>query len=234
MTLKDAGFETDPAGGTALVVDRLAPILDGIPDRRERGLRAHGLAEALHLRDDQLEDFLQEARRKIRPAFSANTPEANSAYEMEGDRPAPPPPDREFQLLRLMLMFPDCRAYYRGQDAARWITANQVRDALDELADAMEQELEIQPGVFVASLRDPTLRNLLAQSLVSDAPAVQDMTDARGLLKQLHIDHLSRRIKARKRELDSATQSGDDVAAMNAVTEMKRYAKEIEALKRDA
>ena len=97
----------------------------------------------------------------------------------------------------------------------------------------MEQDLEIQPGVFVSSLRDDTLRNLLSQSLVSSTPAVQDMTDARGLLKQLHIDHLSRRLKTRKRELDSATQSGDDVAAMNAVTEMKRYAKEIEALKRD-
>lgn len=231
MTLKQAGFETDPAGGTALVVDRLAPILDGIPDRRERGLRTHSLAEALHLRDAQLEDFLQEARRKMRPAFASNAP---SAPDMgEEDRPAPPPPEREFQLLRLMLMSPECRAYYRGQDAARWITATQVRDALDELADAMEQNLEVQPGVFVASLRDSTLRNLLAQSLVSDAPAVQNMTDARGLLKQLHIDHLSRRLKARKRELDSATQSGDDVAAMDAVSDMKRYAKEIEALKRD-
>ena len=227
-TLDDAHFRKDPMTATPRAVDHLAPILDSVPDRRLRTLYQRHLAGALGLDPGALASFVQEARSRQRPAF-----QPTGSGEGPPTRPSAPPPDRELRLLEVMMMVPECRPLYRALDAGSLITSVPAAHALGRLVEASEEEQDLEPGVFVTSIEDGTLRTLLSRTVVSDRPFPDAHGDVKQLVRQLRIDALHRRTKSLGHELEEAHRHGDDDAALRLIAEKRRLVMEIDSLKGD-
>lgn len=226
--LSETGYDRDPSAATPRVVDAMIPVADSLPDRRERELRLRSLAEQLRLDDHLMTSFVNEARSKRRPAFNPR-----EASEQRVVQAAPPPPERELRLLQLMLTTPECRLLFRGRDAGELVTSETALGAMESLADMAEENHEVTPATFVSSVNDPTLRALLAESLVADLPATNPTHDMNQLLRQLRIDAIQRRIKGLTSALEAANRRGDDDAALAVLAEKRAYHSEIESLKQD-
>jgi len=227
-TLEDCGFEYDPSAAAPRVLDALVPIADSIPDRRERELRIRALGETLGLDSHMIERFVDEARSKQRPAF-----DPRQSTEPTRGPAAPPPPERELRLLQLMLLAPECRLLYRGHDAGDLVTSATAFAAMEQLADVAETDDELVPSTFVSGVDDPTLRSLLARTLLADLPASNPTDDMSQVLRQLRIDALHRRIKGLTSDLEAANRRGDEQAALAVLAEKRAFNSEIESLKRD-
>ncbi len=226
--LTEHAYDRDPSAATPRVVDALVPVADSLPDRRERELRLRALGELLRLDAHTMASFVNEARSKRRPAFNPRETPSNRVVQA-----AAPPPERELRLLQLMLMTPECRLLFRGRDAGELVTSETALGAMESLADMAEEDAEVIPATFVSNVPDPTLRALLAESLVAELPATNPTHDMNQLLRQLRIDAIQRRIKGLTSALEAANRRGDDDAALAVLAEKRAYHSEIESLKRD-
>ena len=101
------------------------------------------------------------------------------------------------------------------------------------MADVAETDDELVPSTFVSGVDDPTLRSLLARTLLADLPASNPTDDMSQVLRQLRIDALHRRIKGLTSDLEAANRRGDEQAALAVLAEKRAFNSEIESLKRD-
>ena len=141
-TLTEARVAEDRLTGVPLAVDKLAPVLDMLPDRRVRSLCQADLAQRLGLDATTLSDFLRDVKRSgPRPPATPGAPSFNRPAAEGGipRRPAalagPPPPQRELHLLYVMLCEQEVRPLYHARDAGRWLTHAAVRAACEQLSD---------------------------------------------------------------------------------------------------
>lgn len=214
--LEELAVRHDPGAGIPRAIDRLAPVLDAIDDRRERLLAERRLADGLGLSERDLRDFLKEARkrsagRQVDPAAVAPPPRTL----------APPPPDGEWKLLFLFLMSPSCRLRFTGQDGRRWLTSPSVLRALDRLDDLDPDGAGLDAVAFAAGLEDEALKERL-HGLLAGPPEVEDWNEAYGqLVRGLHRTWLRRRSSELNREMHAADQKGD-YATVDRLTREKR------------
>ncbi len=226
-TLETLRVRQDPLAGTPRALDELAPILDAVPDRRERALYEQHLARQLGLEQNTVTDFLRDARTRRRSPARPSGPEGPVTTRER----KPPPPDAEWGLCRLMLVEPTVRPLYWARDAGRLVTSRAVREALERLASASEEEQGVDPASFVASLDDPSLRDVLFRALAEPETETPAASRFESFISELRSGALDRRKHELARRLEAAIRAHDEELQLQIITEKKKLVREIETLK---
>lgn len=226
-TIDNLRVRQDPLAGTPRALDELAPVLDAVPDRRERALYEQHLARELGLEPNTVTDFLRDARTRRRSPARPSSPESPVATRER----QPPPPDAEWGLCGLMLIEPTVRPLYWARDAGRLITSRVVAEALERLANASEEELGVDPASFVASLDDPSLRDVLFRALAEPETETPAAARFESIISELRRGDLDRRKHELARRLEAAIRAHDEELQLQIVTEKKKLVREIETLK---
>ncbi len=227
--IEETDARRDPSGPIR-AIDKLAPVLQGIEDRRERLLYERHIAEALDLDVQTVQSFLRQTQRKqFRQASPAPSPHVNPRPEQA--RRHGPIPARELQLLVLMLTFPETCALYGAHDVGDMLQDSGLRKVSDTLVRQWENEEEIDAASFISDLEDPELRHALFASL-SDRPGSDNWKNAFEQLELgLKLDALSREVRELKRQLRAAAQRGDESEVNRLGTEAVAIDREIEHLR---
>jgi DNA primase len=205
QAIKEEDAFLDPSGPIR-VVDRLAPVLLDIGDRRVRLLFQQSLAKTLDLEIGTLSNFLRDAKTKTSRRPSEEIKQEVSTVSTAS---APIVP-RELNLLALMLTAPDSCGLYTAHDVGELITHPALRRIADALAKRWEAEQSTEAAGLIQEIDDAHLRSKLFSAL-STAPEIDNWTIPFEQLELgLKVDVLSRDMKRLKRQLDDAAKRGDE------------------------
>ncbi|MGM0574230.1 MAG: DNA primase [Myxococcota bacterium] len=224
--LEELRFDEDPRAAAPRAVDRLAPVLRGIDDRRERLLRQRGLAQRLGLDERTLADFLRQADFRRR---GPTAPGPTGPVPAPPPRPAePPPPNAEIQLLVLVLLHPDARLLYMARDLRRTVTSERVRDAIERLLPEGDGEpRHVDPAAFIGDIEDPELKGPIVERLRE--PVVEDWKASFENVVGILTDRRLRRDSgSMRRRVSDAT---DEEEQLRAIRELRALAAKREQIK---
>ena len=130
-----------------------------------------------------------------------------------------------------MLVEPTVRPLYWARDAGRLVTSRAVREALERLASASEEEQGVDPASFVASLDDPSLRDVLFRALAEPETETPAASRFESFISELRSGALDRRKHELARRLEAAIRAHDEELQLQIITEKKKLVREIETLK---
>jgi DNA primase len=224
--IEETDARRDPSGPIR-AIDKLAPVLHGIEDRRERLLYERNIAEALDLDAQTVQNFLRQSQRK---EFKTQRKVDEGTQQASVSRHGPITV-RELQLLVLMLASPDSCALYSAHDVGSNLQDAVIRNVADTLVRAWEETPDIDVASFVSTVEDPELRHALFATL-STRPADGEWKETFEQLELgLKLDALSREVKELKRQLRAAAQRGDDAEVNRLGSQAVTIDKEIEHLR---
>jgi DNA primase len=208
--------------GKVQALDRIAPVLRTISDRREVELYRKHLTVALGLSELELRRFLRASPEERRPASPEAAPEPAP--------PAPRPPTRELRLLSLVLHEPDAAALAGGRGLEGRVTHAGVQEAVRKLIVAGDGEQKIDVGEFIGHLTDQALQQALFELAV--APPSEDWKkDFEQLDAQLEIDALERQKRELAQQARDEAGRGDDHRALEVAVAMQTLARRIDVLR---
>lgn len=202
-TIETLNVRQDRRAGAPRAVDQLAPVLDALPDRRERLLYQRSLAGALGLTDADLADFLKDARSRSRPSPVQESMPA----PLRSTRPSAPPPWRELKLLMLLMEAPETRPIAQGRDVQRLLTHAGVREALELLWNLDDEQPGVPAAVVVSSVTDGALKTQLFEALARDHAHLDALRELNDLILLLDKDQLKRERAAASRPVEAAASA---------------------------
>ncbi|MCB9730649.1 MAG: DNA primase [Deltaproteobacteria bacterium] len=227
-TIDALGVRQDRRAGAPRAVDQLAPVLDGMPDRRERLLYQRSLAGALGLSDSDLADFLRDARARQRPGAGPDP----GGPEQRAARPSmAPPPWRELKLLMLLLEAAETRPVAQGRDVQRLLTHPGVREALELLWNLDDEQPGVPAAVVASSVSDGALKTQLFEALARGHEHADGRRELDELVMLLEEDQLKRERVAAARPVREASSRQDDTAATAALFAELALARQIQSRK---
>lgn len=228
-TIEALNVRQDRRAGAPRAVDQLAPVLDGIPDRRERLLYQRSLAGALGLTDGDLEDFLRDARSRQRPGPG---PESSSPPARSTRPSSPPPPWRELKLLMLLMEAAETRPVAQGRDVARLLTHPGVREALELLWNLDDEQPGVPAAVVASAVTDLALKTQLFETLARSHEHADPRRELDDLILLLEKDQIKRERTAASHPVIDASRHSDDAASVQAMFDKLAVERQLSALRK--